>query len=90
MHASKYTMKTQQTKVLTATALTFIVALALVILDEELSALRGGYIQSLRQTSGRGLSLYLGNGKCQWKEPMAVVPTEIDLYKTLLVGFPSG
>jgi hypothetical protein len=39
---------------------------------------------------GRGLSLNLGDGKCEWKSPLAVVPEETDLWKTLLVGFPSG
>ena len=80
-------------KAITAGTLTLLAALAILVVDEELSSLRGGFIanQSQRYAKiGRGLSLYLGGGDCEWKEPLAVVPEEIDLWKTLLVGFPSG
>jgi len=32
----------------------------------------------------------LGNGKCRYENPMAVVPEDLDLHKTLVAGFPSG
>jgi hypothetical protein len=40
--------------------------------------------------SSRELSVDLGDGACQWTEPMREVPEDLDLWKTLLVGFPSG
>lgn len=82
----------KQKKALSATAVTLLVALGIIAIDDELNSIKGGYISQIRRTkkSGRGLSLNLGGGDCEWKEPLAVVPEEIDLFKTLLVGFPSG
>ena len=35
-------------------------------------------------------SLDLGGGKCKWQPPTYDVPDNIDFYKTLIAGFPSG
>ncbi|KAL3776469.1 hypothetical protein ACHAWO_000048 [Cyclotella atomus] len=81
----------KQKKAFTAGVVTLFAALAILVVDDELNSLRSGYIHQIRRAkAGRGLSLNLGGGDCEWKEPLAVVPTEIDLWKTLLVGFPSG
>lgn len=82
----------KQKKAFTAAAVTLFVALGIIVIDDELSSIKGGYINQIRRSkkTGRGLSLNLGGGDCEWKEPLAVVPEEIDLFKTLLVGFPSG
>ena len=38
----------------------------------------------------RGLSINLGNGTCEWTLPTYDIPEDIDFYKTIIVGFPSG
>ena len=38
----------------------------------------------------RGLSLYLGDGKCKWQPPIYDVPDDLIFSKTLIAGFPSG
>jgi len=38
----------------------------------------------------RGLSINLGNGQCKWQPPTYDVPDNIEFYKTLIAGFPSG
>ena len=38
----------------------------------------------------RKLSLNLGDGKCKWTPPQYDVPTDIDFYKLLVAGYPSG
>lgn len=40
--------------------------------------------------SQRQLSLNLGGGNCKWQPPSYDVPTDIDFYKTIIAGFPSG
>ena len=40
--------------------------------------------------SQRRLSLNLGGGTCKWQPPVYEVPEEIDFYKTVIAGFPSG
>jgi hypothetical protein len=40
--------------------------------------------------SQRALSLNLGGGNCRWQPPVYTVPEEIDFYKTVIAGFPSG
>ena len=40
--------------------------------------------------SQRQLSLNLGGGNCKWQPPSYGVPTDIDFYKTIIAGFPSG
>ena len=45
---------------------------------------------SLDIDSQRLLSLDLGGGSCKWQPPIYNVPAELDLHKTLIVGFPSG
>jgi hypothetical protein len=82
-------MKT--TGAFTAGVVTLFAALGILVIDEELSSFRGDFVGQIRRAkAGRGLSLNLGGGNCEWKPPLAVVPEEIDLWKTLLVGFPSG
>ncbi|KAL7518232.1 hypothetical protein ACHAWX_003078 [Stephanocyclus meneghinianus] len=86
---------TKAKKAVTAGIVTLLAAVAILVVDEELNSLRGGFVDSrtgsrLLAKNGRGLSLDLGGGDCEYKEPMPVVPTEIDFHKTLLAGFPSG
>lgn len=38
----------------------------------------------------RQMSTYLGDGECRWEAPAEVVPEDLDLLKTLVVGYPSG
>ena len=40
--------------------------------------------------SARKLSIYLGDGKCEWTQPIYDVPENINFTKTLIAGFPSG
>ena len=40
--------------------------------------------------SQRQLSLNLGGGNCKWQPPVYEVPEEIEFYKTVIAGFPSG
>jgi hypothetical protein len=70
-------ISTDQKKAFSAVVVIIFSALTILVIDEELNSLSG-------------LSLNLGDGKCEWKSPLAVVPEDIDLWKTLLVGFPSG
>ena len=35
-------------------------------------------------------SLNLGGGDCKWQPPIYEVPEDIDFYKTLIAGYPSG
>ena len=44
----------------------------------------------LQSHNERQLSVYLGNGKCKWQPPDYDVPDNIDFYKTVIAGFPSG
>ncbi|KAL7539020.1 hypothetical protein ACHAXR_008974 [Thalassiosira sp. AJA248-18] len=48
--------------------------------------------QSLDTAAKRRLStsLHLGGGDCKWQPPRQMVPDDIDFYKTLVTGFPSG
>ena len=43
-----------------------------------------------RVLAGRRLSIDLGGGDCEWREPLNDVPEDADFEKTLVVGFPSG
>ena len=86
---------TKAKKAVTAGIVTLLAAVAILVVDEELNSLRGGFVNSrtssrLLAKNGRGLSLDLGGGDCEYKEPIPVVPVEIDFHKTLLAGFPSG
>ncbi len=45
---------------------------------------------SLDLQSQRTLSLNLGGGNCRWQPPVYIVPDDIDFYKTVIAGFPSG
>jgi len=40
--------------------------------------------------AARQLSISLGNGDCRWQPPEYDIPTDIDFYKTVIVGYPSG
>ena len=44
---------------------------------------------SLDAATQRRLSIYNGNGQCEWKPPEYDVPQNINFYKTLIAGFPS-
>jgi hypothetical protein len=90
MNLSLFT--TKQKKGISAGVVTLFAALGILVIEEELDSLRGGYIQRIRggKKAGRGLSLDLGGGDCEWTERVNVVPDDLDLWKTLLVGFPSG
>lgn len=88
-------ISTTSKKAAIAGVFTLLAAVAIFVIDDEFSSLRGGFIaiqskSRRRAKHGRGLSLELGGGNCEWKEPLAAVPAEIDFYKTLLAGFPSG
>ena len=41
-------------------------------------------------TAARQLSISLGNGNCRWRPPEYDIPTDIDFYKTVIAGYPSG
>eukprot|EP00804_Cyclotella_cryptica_P016371 CCRYP_009922-RD/>CCRYP_009922-RD protein AED:0.13 eAED:0.13 QI:493/1/1/1/0.87/0.77/9/197/472 len=42
------------------------------------------------ENTRRALTIYLGGGECVWEAPIFDVPTNLDFYKTLIVGYPSG
>ena len=42
------------------------------------------------QLERRAMAVNLGNGNCQYEPPIHEVDPNLDLYKYLLVGFPSG
>ncbi|KAL3793420.1 hypothetical protein HJC23_001868 [Cyclotella cryptica] len=44
----------------------------------------------LDENTRRALTINLGGGECIWEAPIFDIPTNIDFYKTLIVGFPSG
>lgn len=81
-----------QKKATKAGIVTLFAVLAILAIDDELDSYRDGYANQVRRRkkAGRGLSLNLGGGDCEWKAPAAKVPQELELTKTLLVGFPSG
>ena len=76
----------KQKKAMTAGSVALLVGLGVLVADENMSSLRGNNAPGIR----RGLSIDLGDGDCEWAEPITEVPDELDLWKTLLVGFPSG
>jgi len=41
-------------------------------------------------TRTRGLSINLGDGECMWTAPTYDIPTDIQFFKTLIAGYPSG
>lgn len=43
-----------------------------------------------RSQENRQLSLDLGNGNCKWQPPLYEVPDDIEFYKTIIAGYPSG
>ncbi len=53
-------------------------------------ALRVHVPATLDLPSQRSLSINLGGGKCEWTPPTGVVPEDIDFYKTVIAGYPSG
>lgn len=80
-----------QKKIYSGGFIALFVALGVFVAEDRLDAvmeiLKGS--RSLAE-SGRQLSVYLGGGNCEWTPPLPVVPDDLDLWKTLLVGFPSG
>jgi hypothetical protein len=94
-------LSSSQKKRYTGGAVALLVALGILVADEYLSVSNDALLG--RQASMRGMGrqlavdldddddrVDLGDGKCEWAEPMKVVPEDVDLWKTLLVGFPSG
>ena len=45
---------------------------------------------NIQNSKARKLSIYLGNGNCEWTPPTYDVPDNINFTKTLIAGFPSG
>lgn len=45
---------------------------------------------SENNAGSRGLSINLGNGNCEWTLPIYDIPEDINFYKTMIVGYPSG
>lgn len=45
---------------------------------------------SENNAGSRGLSINLGNGNCEWTLPIYDIPEDINFYKTMVVGYPSG
>lgn len=87
------TLSVKPSKAATVGVVTIFAAFAIIAIDEELDSFRDGYLNQVRgrtKKAGRGLSLNLGGGDCEWKAPVTQVPEEIDFFKTLLVGFPSS
>ncbi|KAL3780037.1 hypothetical protein ACHAWO_007450 [Cyclotella atomus] len=74
---------------LAAAALVVLVCTINLVAGEELRALRGRYKQSENHNLKLRQSNPLSGGDCEWTQPSAV-PEDLDLWKTLLVGFPSG
>lgn len=66
-------------------------AFALLVIDDELNTIRGS-MSSMREhmMATRRLSVDLGGGNCEWKEPLREVPVDIDVENTVVVGFPAG
>lgn len=75
----------KQKNAMAAGSVALLVGLGVLVADDKLNSLRGRAYDTQRS-----LSTYLGNGDCEWTEPIKIVPDELDLWKTLLVGFPSG
>lgn len=78
-------------EILTVGAVALFVAMGIFVADEKLNPVKDS-LRVVRNMKGssRELSVDLGDGACQWTEPMREVPEDLDLWKTLLVGFPSG
>jgi hypothetical protein len=70
-------------------AATVLIALICSIAGEELNALRGRYKKSENQNLKLRQSNPLSGGDCEWTQPSAV-PEDLDLWKSLLAGFPSA
>ena len=75
-----------------ASTLTVLSTLSTFVVGNELSSLRGvkKNVAKKQQSKRRRLSVDLGNGNCELTPPVAEVPEDLDLWKTLVVGFPSG
>lgn len=82
-------LTTKQTKSLTAGILVFTTSFALFEIDNGLKSIRNSVIKQ-KVLAGRRLSVDLGEGNCEWREPLNGVPDEYDFEKTLVAGFPSG
>ena len=68
-------------KAISAGALLLLTTFAVLNVDKKLSPL---------QADRRSLAVALGNGNCQYEPPNPDVDPNLNLYKYLLVGFPSG
>ncbi|KAL3767439.1 hypothetical protein ACHAWO_012829 [Cyclotella atomus] len=90
MHQSLLSKK--QKKSVATGAIVFATAFALLVIDDEVNSIRAGMTSAVRDTlkSKRKLSIDLGNGNCEWREPLKTVPDNLDFEKTLIAGFPSG
>lgn len=71
----------------TTASMLLLFANAHIVMGEELSALRGRYMNMKNQNQNQVQhpNAQLGGGGCEWKPP-AAVPEDLDLWKTLLVG----
>lgn len=43
-----------------------------------------------RNQAARQLSISLGDGLCKWQPPIYDIPTDIEFFKTVIAGYPSG
>lgn len=86
-------LSSSQKKRYTGGAVALLVALGILVADEYLSVSNDALLG--RQASMRGMGrqlavdldddddrVDLGDGKCEWTEPMKVVPEDVDLWKT--------
>jgi hypothetical protein len=84
-------LSNKQKKGMATGAIVLSTAFTLLVIDDELNTIRGS-MSSIKEhmMATRRLSVDLGGGNCEWKEPLGVVPPDADFEKTLVVGFPSG
>lgn len=86
---TSFFISTQTMKVSSTTVATLLSTLAPKVVGEGLGSIRGKFAKK-NQSPRRELSVDLGGGDCEWTPPLRMVPDNLDLWKTLLVGFPSG
>jgi hypothetical protein len=84
-------LSNKQKKGMATGAIVLSTAFALLVIDDELNTIRGS-MSSMREhmMATRRLSVDLGGGNCEWKEPLGDVPVDIDVENTVVVGFPAG
>jgi hypothetical protein len=82
----------KQKKGMTTAAIVLSTAFALLVIDDEINSIRADMMTAIKDTlkSKRRLSIDLGGGNCEWREPFRTVPDGVDFEKTIIAGFPSG